>query len=1182
MAKRRRRGVVLTPEGLQRFQSTRLESETEHNYGERYTYEKLSEITYLDIHTIKRVLDCQEGVDKRTLERIFISFELELTEDCYTKPNPHRRQNWGEALCVATFYGRTAELEILEGWLLKERCRIIMLLGMGGVGKTCLSVKLARQVQERYDLVVWCSLRDAPPVEEVLLSTIEFLSDEKETAADLPESLKGKISRLIEYLRESRCLLVLDNMEAMLCSGRAGQFREGFEGYGELLLRLGGTDHQSSVLLTTREKPTQIAFLEGEELPVRTFRVNGLAEEAGEQILKVKGLSGTEPEYRALVEHYGGNALALKVVATTINDLFAGDICQFLEHETAVFGDIRDLLEQQFERLSNVEKEIVYWLAINREPSVIADIQADMLSTVPKQSLIEGLESLTRRSLVEQNAARFTLQNVVMEYVINCFVERVCQEVISLQLKLFRYHAVIKATAKDYVRETQTRLVLQPILDGLMSFFKCKKNVEGGLNKVLALLREGAPLEAGYAGGNVLNLLCHLGTDLKGYDFSNLAVWQADLRRASLHNVSFENADLSKSLFTEAFGGIWSVAFSPDGEILATGDTKGEIILRRVEDGQPIRSFKEHNGWVVSLDFSPDGSTLASSSCDCTAKLWDVNTGQCLHTLKEHEHEVWSVAFSPDGKTLASGCDDNKARLWNVDTGECLRIFQGHTNCVLSVVFNLNGQELLSGSHDNTIRLWDVESGDCKKIFQGHDGGVRSLTVSPDGQTFASSSNDCKIRLWDIQTGECKRIFQGHSHMVLSVTFCSQGNLLASSSNDQTIRLWDIQTSECLKVFQGHFNHVNSVAFSSQNNFLASGSYDQTVRLWNVNTYQCFKSFQGYSNQALSVAFNPDGQTLASGGHDQKLRLWDVSTGRVVKYLDEHTNWVWSVAFSLQGNLLASGSGDKTIKLWDVYTGRVIKTLQGHESVVRSVAFSSDNQTLASGSEDKTVRLWNIDTGQTIKILQGHQAEVWSIAFSPDGQMLASGSLDGTAKLWDVQTGKCLKTLEKHNNWVWSVAFCSDNKTVATTSPDQTLRLWDVGTGECKSILRGDTGCSLLVAFSPDGRVIASCNQDHNIRLWKTGTEKCLRTLQGHKALINSIAFCPDNQTLVSSSEDETIKLWNIRSGEYLKTLRIKKPYENMNVIGVTGLTEANIDTLRVLGAVVSQLNIRTEIEVAS
>ncbi len=1169
MAKRRRRGVVLTPEGLQKFQAARLKSEADNNYGERYTYEKLSDISYLDIHTIKRVIECQEGVDKRTIERLFMSFDIELTDSCFTKPNPHKRQNWGEAMCVDTFYGRTEELSMLESWLLKDRCRVINILAMGGMGKTCLSVKLAQQVQDRFDLVMWCSLRDAPPVDEVVSGIIEFFSDGKETTLDLPDGLKGKISKLIEYLRNLRCLLVLDNMEALLCEEqRAGQFREGHEGYEDLLRRLGDTNHQSSVIVTTREKPKQVAVMEGEDLPVRTFRLYGLTEEAGEQVLRIKGLTGSDSAYSSLVHHYGGNALALKVVAATIRDLFAGDIHDFLEHETAVFGDIRDLLRQQFDRLTDMEREIVYWLAINREPLSIEDIRADMVSTVPKLKLLEGLESLSRRSLVERDDSCFGLQNVVMEYVICRFIERVSEEIISLELKLFRYHAVMKATAKDYIRETQIRLIMEPILEELMAFFKSKRNVEKRLNKILTVLRETFSSESCYAGGNVLNMLCHMGADFTGYDFSNLTVWEADFRNSCFHDVNLAHADLSRSVFSEAFGGIWSVAFSPDGEILATGDTKGEIILRRVSDGQPINSFKGHSGWVVSLDFSPDGKTLASSSCDCTVKLWDVNTGQCLHSLREHEHEVWSVAYSPDGNMLASGCDDHKVRLWDVNTGQCLKVFQGHKNHVLSVVFNRNKHELLSGSDDKTIKLWDLESGECKKTFQGHDEGVRSISMSQNEQNFASGSNDGTIRLWDITTEECNKIFSGHDNVVLSVTFCLQYNLIASSSIDQTVRLWDVNTGQCLKIFQGHSNWINSVASSPKTNLLASGSYDQTVKLWNINTYECFNSFQGYSSQSLSAVFSPGGQLLASGGHDQKVRLWNVNNGEVVKTFEEHTNWVWSIAFSPQGNLLASGSGDKTIKLWDAGTGKIIKTFQGHQSIVRSVAFSSNNQILASGSEDKTVRIWDINTGQTIKILQGHKAEIWSIALSSDGQILASGSLDGTSILWDISTGGCLHVLEGHKSWVSSVAFSPDNQTIATTSPDQTIQFWDVSTGKSRGFLQENKGYSQTVTFSRDGQTIASCDQDNTIKLWDIKTKKCFRKMLGHKALINSIDFCPDNQTLVSSSEDETIRFWNIRTGECIKTLRIKKPYENLNIEESIGITQVNIDNLKILGAV--------------
>lgn len=1166
LKQKRNRGVILTPEGLEKLQIARAELEYKVNFGERFTYEKISELTNLDLNTIKKILAGKEGVDKRSLEKCFLAFKLKLTEANYTKPTPHKRQDWNEAVSVEHFFGRIAQLNILKDWLLKDRCRLVAIVGMGGMGKTTLSIKCAEQIEEKFDCVIWKSLRDAPPVEEILANLIEFISEGRETKANLPERVGERITRLIDYFRSLRCLVLLDNAESLMDSGgRVGKYRHGSEDYGELFRRVGETNHLSCLMLTTREKPKEVAILEGEKLTVRSLQLEGLSQEEGQKIFKIRGLAGSESELKALSDRYTGNPLALKVVATTIQDLFDGNITQFLNQENAVFGDIRDILDQQFERLSDLEKEIMYWLAIAHEPISIAQLQEDLVLPVSPIKLLEALESLSRRSLIEKNASRFTQQPVVMEYLISRLIEEVCEEIVCQKPRLIRDHALIKATAKDYIRENQIRLILQPIIEGLLAVLRNQKALEERLTTILAILRGTFPLEQGYTVGNIINLLCQLETDLTGYDFSSLCVWQADLRQARLYQVNFQNADLAKSVFAENFGGIWSVAFSPDGQYLAAGDTKGDILLRRVEDGQPIRSFKGHQGWVVSLAFSSDGNILASGSCDCTAKLWDVSTGECLHSLKEHEQEVWSVAFSPDGKTLASGCDDRKARLWNVSTGECLRVFQGHTGEVLSVTFSLDGRKLVSGSHDKTIKFWDLNTGKCSRTFQGHEDGIRSVSISPNGQILASSSNDRTIRLWNIATGECLKVFQGHTNIVLSVTFSPQGNLLASSSIGQKVRLWDIATGECLKVFQGHTNMINSVAFNPQGNILASGSYDQTVKLWDLNTYQCFKTFQGYSNQALSVTFSPDGQTLVSGGHDQRIRIWDINTGKIVKTLQEHSNWVFSVAFSPNNNLLASGSADKTIKTWDLSTDKAIQTFWGHEAIVRSIVFSSNGQILASGSDDRTIKLWDIDTGQILKTLRGHQAEIWSIAFNSDSLLLASASFDSTVKLWDVQTGECIKTLTGHESWVFAVAFSSNN-TLATTSSDQTIRLWNINTGECQKILQEDIGHSQLVTFNRDDQIIASCRQDHKIRLWNVNTGECFKTLDGHTALINSIAFSPDGCSLVSSSEDETIRLWNLKSGECLKTLKAQNPYEKMNVKGVTGISKPAIEILKILG----------------
>ncbi|WP_038298306.1 NB-ARC domain-containing protein, partial [[Scytonema hofmanni] UTEX B 1581] len=436
-------------------------------------------------------------------------------------------QDWGEAIDVSVFYGRSEELATLKQWIINDHCRLITLIGMGGIGKTALSVKLAQLLQTEFQYVIWRSLRNAPPIHELLTDLINFLSHQQETT--LPESLDGKISCLIQYLRAERCLLVLDNVESILSSNdRAGTYRQGYEGYGHLFRCLGETNHQSCLVLTTREKPRGIRIKEGINSPIRSLRLPGLTGVQGEKILTEKGFCVSEDECLALVEFYAGNPLALKIVATTIHELFDGNVAQFLEQGAIVFGDISDLLDQQFNRLSTLEQQVMYWLTINREWVSFRELQEDIIPAVSFKDLLETLESLQSRSLIEKNSGNFTQQPVVMEYVSDRLIEQICQEIQTVEIALFNNScALIRATAKDYVINAQIQMLLKPLADKLLNLLGTQENVQNYLNQLLSKLKSVAPRKPGYAGGNILNLLWQLDVDLSGYDFSNLTVWQA-------------------------------------------------------------------------------------------------------------------------------------------------------------------------------------------------------------------------------------------------------------------------------------------------------------------------------------------------------------------------------------------------------------------------------------------------------------------------------------------------------------------------------------------------------------------------------------------------------------------------------------------------------------------------------
>ena len=292
--------------------------------------------------------------------------------------------DWGGAPDVSTFYGRSEELTILEQWLINDRCRLMVLLGMGGIGKTALTVKFAQQMQSNFESIIWRSLRNAPPLKEILGELLGCLSL---SAENWSASLDKKIVQLIEYLRRSRCLLILDNVESVLHKGdRTGAYREGYEGYGQLFRSIGATAHQSALILTSREKPKGLSALEGEILPVRSLQLQGLSGTEGRAIFAAKGsFTGSSSEWQTLHRRYAGNPLALKIVASAVRDYFEGSICEFLgftQQGPFVLDDIRELLAQQFHRLSELEQEIMYWLAINREPVSFQALQRDLVYPV--------------------------------------------------------------------------------------------------------------------------------------------------------------------------------------------------------------------------------------------------------------------------------------------------------------------------------------------------------------------------------------------------------------------------------------------------------------------------------------------------------------------------------------------------------------------------------------------------------------------------------------------------------------------------------------------------------------------------------------------------------------------------------------------------------------------------------
>ncbi|BBD57437.1 WD-40 repeat-containing protein [Nostoc sp. HK-01] len=436
----RRRGVILTLQGLQKLQNAKSELENVENFGKRYSREALGFRMGLDPDTVAKVFNCEVGVDRQTLSYCFKALNLQLEPDDYQLANPDinpqksytkTQIDLGTAPDVSLFCGRTTELETLKHWIIAESpqnsaipCRLITLLGMSGMGKTWLSVKLAEQLQDQFEFVIWRSLLPAPPVNELLADLITILSEGQET--NLPESFAYRISRLIHYLQNHRCLLILDGADRLLqecavseitCRDCIWIYQKTSGEYCELFRKVGETIHQSCLILTSRLQSYEITPLEGNTRPMRVFSLQGLEVKDIPELFQTKGnFRGTAEDWNQLTKIYAGNPHILNRIATTIQQFFDGSITEFLKQNVAVFGSIINQLYPEFEQLSDVSKETIQYMALHHQPISFSQLRTMIPSSISSQELLETLEILQSRACINTKAGMFSLQPMMVEY----------------------------------------------------------------------------------------------------------------------------------------------------------------------------------------------------------------------------------------------------------------------------------------------------------------------------------------------------------------------------------------------------------------------------------------------------------------------------------------------------------------------------------------------------------------------------------------------------------------------------------------------------------------------------------------------------------------------------------------------------------------------------------------------
>jgi WD40 repeat protein len=661
--------------------------------------------------------------------------------------------------------------------------------------------------------------------------------------------------------------------------------------------------------------------------------------------------------------------------------------------------------------------------------------------------------------------------------------------------------------------------------------------------------------------------------DLRGFE------WFYFWRLAHSERATLKGAD------NDTRGGIYGVAFSPDGKLLAAGGAYGTLKLWDVATGKQAASLqstgRDHKQEVKGLAFSPDGKLLATGGKHGIVKLWDVTTRQLRASVPGHpqpeaaakENEVAVVAFAPDGKTLAwSNSYDMSVRLWDVAAGQERRLLRftdragERIEWPSPLAFSADGQTLAVGYRDKSVKLWEVASGQVKSALalekEADAGAVHALAFAPDGGTLAAGYDNGIVGLWDAATGKARVALRGHQFAILALAFSPDGRTLAAGGNtDYKATLWDVATARPRAVLQWPLNSFDSLAFSPDGRLLATGhagGSDYTVKLWDMDAalepaviLQPLEHGPGLE-RVRAMGFLPDGRTLAVMNHSASMngdigpvvRLWEPAAGRQRTSFRAAGQGIGLVA---GGKTLVVFARDKSVQLWDTNTGQMGVALRGETEEPSCAALAPDGKLLATGHA-KGTQLWDTATGALRTTVGGDAGAVGSVAFAPDGKTLATAG--NGIKLWDTDTGQERATLQDKDQGrekmagIRGLAFSPDGKWLAAGGDDVSrfgmtggrVEVWDVVKGELLAVLAGHTRKVQALAFAPDGKTLATAAGDNwfhvnknrvgEILLWDPATGQERMRFPGDQGPVYHLAFSADGKALAAGYENGIVRVW--------------------------------------------------------
>ena len=481
----------------------------------------------------------------------------------------------------------------------------------------------------------------------------------------------------------------------------------------------------------------------------------------------------------------------------------------------------------------------------------------------------------------------------------------------------------------------------------------------------------------------------------------------------------------------------YTFAYAPDGKTIAStswgkpkqangrGISAVEVWDAATGEDKAIRI--RHSGNVNSIAYSPDGETIATGGgrYDNTVRLWNAQTGRNISTSRMQTEWGTFVIFSPDGTTYAAAAADNTVHLWNGKIGSHKITLTGHTKQVACAAYSPDSKTIATGSYDGTIRLWDIITGNHKTTLTSDKERVTSIGYSPDGNTIVCGTGNGDGQLWDTRTMKLKSTFTGHTKRIKSVVYSPDGNIIATASSDRTVRLWDAATGQSKATLTGYMR-INTAAYSPDSKIIVTGQHSGKVHFWDVSTGKLKNTFIGDKNGIIfDITYSPDGKTIAVvSSYNDRVLLRDAKTGKhkttlehfglidtIFLLLQNREYDINSIAYSPDGKTIVTGGDYYTVEkgtvyLWDARTGTRKRVIFKGPGAVYTVVFSKDGKRIiATGDWKNEVRVWDAETGRKLTPTAADiQRGPKRLLHAPDGTTTAQVHQNGTVLIRETET----------------------------------------------------------------------------------------------------------------------------------------------------------------------------------